>query len=131
MKIGTWKDGLRMLAIIAASIFVLCLIGIAMEERKPTREAIESVLPAINAEVRMSSVNLEIRNSGKDRWADLKVTLDGGFEARSWSLRPGEKTQIALNDFIDSERNRFQPFKKKAKYVVLTVPGHKTTAFEF
>lgn len=129
------KEFAKRLGVLVGTVAALGLILVVilnLQKSDPTQAELEEILPELDARVEMSVSHVRLKNTSRERWGIVELTIDGEYVARDYvGLQPGEETRISLSDFVDGHQNRFQPLLKRAKYVSVHIPNHKTAVFQF
>lgn len=87
----------------------------------------EKPLPEINAEIRINGDELQVFNSGPLDWPKYTIFINGlnGYRKTGYRMTAGLGNGFQLNDFVDSDDNRFLPRLKNVREVIIIVPGMK------
>jgi hypothetical protein len=95
------------------------------------REYEMSQRPKPSVALSISRSELEMRNTGGNLLkGEMELVLDGTYRLREYrDIAPGKRAVFDLNDFADEDGNRFNPFRKKAKQVTVSIERYQPLAY--
>lgn len=118
----------------AVAVFIVVYAFTHLDATPPVSYKPDPNAHVPHVSVEISRTTIRVTNIDTTSWSEVSVYINGGppsgYHATTTAPAPGQSVTMLLNDFVNSDNDRFDPYAKKVSTAMVGGGGYDYCSFD-